>query len=75
MACTASGAIVARRVWEVGEVVVYLCTDSCYEELQVGARPKPAIGFPRRDVFRINDEMKNKANNQIVPVKGDGGNY
>lgn len=52
-ACTASGAILTRRVWEVGDKVVYLCSDRCYRELQVGARLKPAIGFPKRDVFRI----------------------
>jgi hypothetical protein len=59
-ALTASGAFIVRRVWEVGERVIYLCTDRLFGELQTGARLKPAIGFPKQDVYRYEDLKSGK---------------
>lgn len=54
-ALTASGDFIMRRVWEVGERVIYLCSDRLYGELQMGAKLKPAIGFPKHDVFKLDE--------------------
>jgi len=51
----AGGDIRTLRVWEVGDRVVYLCSDSQYGGLQVGAKNRPAIGFPKHDVFKMAD--------------------
>lgn len=59
-ALTASGNFIMRRVWEIGERLIYLCSDRLYGELQMGARLKPAIGFPKQDVFRIEDSKAEK---------------
>lgn len=53
---TANGGLVVRRVWQIGERVVYLCTDRIYEELLRGRSLIPPIGFPWRDVFKLNCE-------------------
>lgn len=59
-ALTASGAFIIRRVWDVGERVIYLCTDRLFGELQAGARLKPAIGFPKQDVFKCENQKNEK---------------
>lgn len=39
-----------RRVWAVGESVVYLCSEKLYIELIRGLSVGWPIGFPKRDV-------------------------
>jgi hypothetical protein len=48
---TADGSVVVRRVWDVGERVIYLCSERQFAQLKLGSRTAPAIGFPKRDVF------------------------
>jgi hypothetical protein len=55
-AMTASGAVVERRVWGVGERVIYLCSDRQFASLSAGSQLPPAIGFPKGDVFRATTE-------------------
>lgn len=39
-----------RRVWAVGESVVYLCSDQTFANLAGGLAQGWPIGFPKRDV-------------------------
>jgi hypothetical protein len=56
---TASGAIVLRRVWDIGERVVFLCSERQFVQVRLGSRVAPPIGFPKRDVFKVGaDEPK-----------------
>ena len=59
-ALTVSGAFVTRRVWAIGERVIYLCSDRQYGELQRGIRLKSPIGFPKQDVFKLSDAKSDK---------------
>lgn len=63
-ALTASGDFIIRRVWEVGERVIYLCSERIYGELQMGAKLKPAIGFPKHDVFKLADGINSDSRNE-----------
>lgn len=49
---TFSGKAVKRRVWDVGDTVVYVTNDEQFEKLAAGKRAVEPIGFPKEDVFR-----------------------
>jgi len=53
----AGGSSRILKVWEVGDRVIYLCSEGQYAELQLGAKNKPAIGFPKRDVFKVSEAV------------------
>jgi hypothetical protein len=53
---TATGEFVVRRVWAVGDRVVYLCSERQFVLLKGGSQMVPAIGFPKRDVFKMSSE-------------------
>lgn len=44
------GRELTRRVWGVGERVVYLCSEQLYEALAGGLAVGYPIGFPKGDV-------------------------
>jgi hypothetical protein len=50
LAKVASGELVKRRVWSVGDAVVYLCSERLYKDLLAGSSRLWPIGFPKRDV-------------------------
>lgn len=50
---TADRGYVVRRVFSVGDKVVYLCSERVYAELKTGGTLTPPIGFPKYDVFRL----------------------
>jgi len=52
---TVDGSLVRRRVWDVGERVVYLCSERQFKQLELGSQLAPAIGFPKADVFKISE--------------------
>jgi hypothetical protein len=49
---TFSGRAVKRRVWDVGDTVVYVTNDEQFERLAAGKRAVEPIGFPKEDVFK-----------------------
>jgi hypothetical protein len=49
---TFSGKAVKRRVWDVGDTVVYVTNDEQFEKLAAGKNAVEPIGFPKEDVFR-----------------------
>jgi hypothetical protein len=55
MARVASGRWVERRVWSVGDAVVYLCSERLYGDLLKGASRLWPIGFPKADIRGINE--------------------
>lgn len=55
LAKVASGQLVQRRVWSVGDAVVYLCSERLYKDLLVGASRLWPIGFPKADVRRFTE--------------------
>ncbi len=59
---TANGVPVLLRVWEIGERVIYCCSNRQYEALIQGNNAAPPIGFPKRDVFLAPEQsiIKNK---------------
>lgn len=48
---TFGGKPVERRVWDVGEAVVYVTNDEEFEKLVAGKPALQPIGFPKEDVF------------------------
>lgn len=52
LAKVASGELVRRRVWGVGNAVVFLCSERLYKDLLIGASKLWPIGFPAADVQR-----------------------
>jgi len=48
---TFSGKAVKRRVWDVGDTVVYVTNDEQFAKLVAGKRAVEPIGFPKEDVF------------------------
>nr|PZN66740.1 MAG: hypothetical protein DIU62_07325 [Pseudomonadota bacterium] len=50
---TASGSEVVRRVWDVSERLVFLCSERQFRQLIDGVQTSPIVGFPKRDVFRL----------------------
>lgn len=49
---TFSGKAVKRRVWDVGDTVVYVTNDEQFERLVAGKHALEPIGFPKEDVFK-----------------------
>jgi len=49
---TFGGKALKRRVWDVGDSVVYVTNDEQFERLSLGKRAVEPIGFPKEDVFR-----------------------
>jgi len=49
---TFGGKGLKRRVWDVGQTVVYVTDDEQFERLTAGKRAIKPIGFPKEDVFR-----------------------
>jgi hypothetical protein len=41
-----------RKVWEVGDAVVYVTNDEEFDKLSAGIAAQEPIGFPKEDVFR-----------------------
>lgn len=48
---TFGGKPVERRVWAVGEAVVYVTNDEEFNKLVAGKPALEPIGFPKEDVF------------------------
>lgn len=48
---TFNGKAVKRRVWDVGDSVVYVTNDEQFERLAAGKTAIEPIGFPKEDVF------------------------
>jgi hypothetical protein len=51
------GVPLARRVWDIGERVIYLTNDEGLEKLASGHSAPPPIGFPVEDVFRFDEAL------------------
>jgi hypothetical protein len=51
------GAVLVRRVWEVGKGLVYLSSDAEFLKLQAGDEGLPPIGFPASDVFAYDEAV------------------
>ena len=49
---TFSGKPLKRRVWDVGESVVFVTDDEQFERLVAGKKAIEPLGFPKEDVFR-----------------------
>ena len=45
------GAALVRRVWAVGETVVYLSDEDNFKKLEANQEALPPVGFPKGDVF------------------------
>ena len=48
---TFGGKPVERRVWDVGEAVVYVTNEEEFQKLVAGKPALDPIGFPKEDVF------------------------
>lgn len=46
------GKALKRRVWDVGDTVVYITNDEQFERLVAGKHALEPVGFPKEDVFR-----------------------
>jgi hypothetical protein len=57
------GKALKRRVWDVGESVVYVTNDEQFEKLIAGKRAIEPIGFPKEDVF--NDAETESSGDEI----------
>lgn len=51
------GVVLVRRVWEVGNGLVYLSSDAEFVKLEAGQDALPPIGFPVNDVFAYNEAV------------------
>ncbi len=49
------GKALLRRVWDVGERVVYVTNDEEFDKLAAGKPAIEPIGFPKEDVFRVSE--------------------
>lgn len=58
------GVALVRRVWEVANGLVYLCSDAEFNKLEAGGEALPPIGFPAEDVFVFEAEAL-KANESV----------
>ena len=47
----------ARRVWGVGERVIYITDDEGLRRLSSGRSTPPPIGFPKEDVFKFDERL------------------
>lgn len=54
-----AGAALVRRVWEVGDGLVYLSTEPEFAKLEAGNEALPPIGFPANDVFVYEGQIGN----------------
>ena len=45
---TAHGEVLTRRVWDVDEMHVYLCTEEAYQK-SISDGKQPLVGFAMRD--------------------------
>jgi hypothetical protein len=60
---TFSGKAVKRRVWDVGDTVVYVTNDEQFERLAAGKSAVEPVGFPKEDVFR---DTENESSDDAV---------
>ena len=70
---TFGGKAVKRRVWDVGDSVVYVTDDEQFKRLTLGERAVAPIGFPKEDVFRstANESVSEPIDwRLLVPWKG-----
>lgn len=56
------GKALLRRVWDVGERVVYVTNDDEFDKLAAGQPAIEPIGFPKEDVFRVSEEHSRERN-------------
>ena len=56
---TFNGKAVKRRVWDVGDSVVYVTNDEQFERLAAGKDAIEPIGFPKEDVFEDAEHESN----------------
>jgi len=49
------GKALLRRVWDVGERVVYVTNDKEFDKLAAGEPAVEPIGFPKEDVFCVSE--------------------
>lgn len=51
------GVPLARKVWGIGERVIYLTDDEGLERLNTGHYTPVPLGFPKEDVFSFNKSL------------------
>jgi hypothetical protein len=56
------GKALLRRVWDVGERVVYVTNDEEFDKLAAGRPAIEPIGFPKEDVFRVSETQSRGPN-------------
>ena len=56
------GKALLRRVWDVGERVVYVTNDEEFDKLAAGRPAIEPIGFPKEDVFRVSETQSRGRN-------------
>jgi len=57
------GKALKRRVWDVGDTVVYITNDEQFERLVAGKRAVEPVGFPKEDVFK---DTENESSDDTV---------
>jgi hypothetical protein len=69
------GRALKRRVWDVGESLVYITTDEEFEKLVEGKPAVEPVGFPREDIFCLteNESIGSATEwSQLVPWQSGG---
>ena len=64
------GKALKRRVWDVGDSVVFVTNDEQFERLVAGKQAIEPVGFPKEDVFRdtVNESGNGSVDwSQLVP--------
>lgn len=51
------GVPLARKIWDVGERVIYLTNEEGLEKLTSGRSAPPPLGFPVEDIFRFDERL------------------
>ncbi|MGI9107676.1 MAG: hypothetical protein ACR2G4_15670 [Pyrinomonadaceae bacterium] len=51
------GVPLTRKVWDIGERVVYATDAKGLERLSAGLSAPPPIGFPKEDVFKFDERL------------------
>ena len=64
-----SGQPLIRKVWEVTEAAVFVCTDKNFQRLVEGYDALWPVGFPREDVFQFDPEVLNSTVNLSTPTE------
>ena len=59
------GAPLARKVWDVGERVVYITDEQGLKRLTSGRDAPPPLGFPKEDVFRFDERLYRRLESAI----------